>query len=419
MPYITEILSSNRWIPGVANWGGKERKRVKFARTPLPALLALPLAAAITTAACQRDLPALPDAFAAPPWTLAERETRIGSVDDPDYIFNPVTHMAMGPDGLLYTTHAGEGAVRRWTADGAPAGSLGGRGEGPGEFQYPFGLGFFGDSLWVWDVVAVRVSYFDLEGGFLGSVQARRTPGGATELPVRPVVPLRDGTFMGMTPPASTSIARGSQTESPFVRLDPDGRSLNRIWTQPWRRHDTFATSSASQPFGDEHLSGMGARGLLVVGRRAWTGEGDPTIRVSEIGFDGDTIFTAAVPYDPVPLAAERFDSVVRAWAGGNAASEAEIREAMYRPSHLPAVSRLIGARDGTVWVQRFDPVEVGGGGRMIEWWVLDDEGIPLGRALTPVELDVRVIAGGTVWGIERDELGVEYIIRHRVVKDG
>ena len=399
--------------------GGGERKRVKFARTPISASLALPLAAAITAAACRHDLPPSPDAFAADPWTLSERETRIGSADDPDHIFNPVTHMALGPDGFLYTTHAGEGTVRRWTADGAPAGSLGGRGEGPGEFQYPFGLGFFGDSLWVWDVVALRVSHFDPEGRFLGSVQARRNPGGATELPVRPVLPLRDGTFMGMTPPASTSIARGSQTESPFVRLDADGRSLNRIWTQPWRRHDTFATSSAGQPFGDDHLSGMGARGLLVVERRAWTGAGDPTVRVSEIGFDGDTIFTAAVPYDPAPLAAERFDSVVRAWAAGNAAGEAQIREAMYRPSYLPAVGRLIGAGDGTVWLRRFDPVEVMGGDQVIEWWVLDDEGAPLARALTPVGLDVRLITGEMVWGIERDELGVEYIVRHRLVRDG
>ena len=379
-------------------------------------LLAL---ATLLTTACRPDATPSPDAFAADPWTLSEREARIGSVDDPDYIFNPITHMALGPDGLLYTTHAGEGTVRRWTVDGAAAGSLGGRGEGPGEFQYPFGLGFFGDSLWVWDMVAIRVSYFDLEGLFLGSVSARRNPGGATELPVRPVVPLRDGTLMGMTLPASTSIARGSQTESPFVRMDADGRRLNRIWTQPWRRHDTFATSSASQPFGDAHLSGMGARGLLVVDRRAWTGEGDPTIGVSEIGFDGDTVFAAAVPYDPVPLAAERFDSMVRAWAGGGDDDEARLREAMYRPSYLPAVSRLIGAADGTIWLRRFDPVDVAGGERAIEWWVLDSDGSPLARARTHVGLEVKLITEDMVWGIERDELDVEYIVRHRLIRDG
>ena len=38
--------------------------------------------------------------------------------------------------------------MRRWPADGAPAGTLGRKGEGPGEFRVPYQLGFFGDSLW-------------------------------------------------------------------------------------------------------------------------------------------------------------------------------------------------------------------------------------------------------------------------------
>lgn len=379
---------------------------------PTPALAAL-----IAVTACQSDATPPRDPFAAEPWTVSEREARIGSVDDPDYIFNPITHMALSPHGLLYTVHAGEGTVRRWPADGAPAGSLGGMGEGPGEFRYPYGLGFFGDSLWVWDLLAIRVSYFDLEGAFLGSVSVRSHPGGVNDPPVRPVAPLRDGTFMGLTPHGSSSVARGTLRESPFVRMDADGRRLARIWTQPLEPHEVFAGSSASQPFGDTYLSGFGTRGLLVVERRVWTGTGDPAIRVSEIGFDGDTIFTAAVPYDPVPLTAERFDSVVRAWAGDGA--EAGIREAMFRPSYLPAVSHLIGGRDGTIWLRRFDPVEVAAGESMREWWVLDSEGSPLARALTPVDLVVKLITDEMIWGVERDELDVEYIVRYRLMRDG
>ena len=161
-----------------------------------PALLAVAVAAAIIAAACQRDATSSPDLFAANLWTLSEREARIGSVDDPDYIFGAVLGMALGPDGLLYTTHRRESSIRRWTADGAPAGSLGRKGEGPGEFeQLPSGLGFFGDSLWVWDHYARRVSYFDLERKFLGSVSLRVDPGSMWgSLPQS--VPLRDGTFI-------------------------------------------------------------------------------------------------------------------------------------------------------------------------------------------------------------------------------
>ena len=229
---------------------------MKFNRTPLSALLALAVVVAIIAAACEDNEGSSPDPFAANLWSLSDREARIGSVDDPDYIFNPILRMALGPDGLLYTAHEGEGTIRRWTADGNPAGSLGKKGEDPGEFEYPYGVGFFGDSLWVWD-----------------------------------------------------------------------GR---------------FPTTS-------------------------------------------------------VPLADERFDSVVQAWAGPST-SEAQIGEALYRPPYLPAVSHVIGAEDGTIWLQRFDPVELETGERMNEWWVLDAGGAPLARARAPVGLDVRLITHDMVW---------------------
>ena len=124
---------------------------MKFNRTPLSALLALAVVVAIIAAACEDNEGSSPDPFAANLWSLSDREARIGSVDDPDYIFNPILRMALGPDGLLYTAHEGGGTIRRWTADGNLAGSLGKKGEGPGEFEYPYGVGFFGDSLWVWD----------------------------------------------------------------------------------------------------------------------------------------------------------------------------------------------------------------------------------------------------------------------------
>ena len=384
---------------------------MKFHRTPLSALPALAVTV-IIAAACQGDAGSSTDPFATDPWTLSDREARIGSVDDPDYIFNPILRMALSPDGLLYTAHGGEATIRRWTADGAPAGSVGRRGEGPGEFRVPYQVGFFGDSLWVWDFAGSRVSYFDLQGEFLGSVAAKADVSWDVA-PVFPIAPLRDGTFMWMRRPPFSSAGPGTPKKLPFAKIDADGRRLALIWTQPWEPHD-----AAGQSFGDTHLSGFGQRGLLVVDRRVWTGEGEATVRVSEIGFDGDTIFTAAVSYDPVPLTDERFDSAVRA-AAGPRADEAQIREETYRPSYLPAVSHVIGAEDGTIWLRRFDPVELETGEQMNEWWVLDAEGAPLARARTPVGLDVRLITDDMLWGLERDELDIEYIVRHRLMKDG
>ena len=390
--------------------------------------------ALIIAAGCQADAGSSPDAFATNLWTLSEREVRIGSVDDPDYIFGPIGGLSVGPDGLLYTMHWGEGTIRRWTTDGAPAGSVGREGEGPGEFQQAVRMGFFGDSLWVWDMEAYRVSYFDLEGVFLGSVSPKVEIGSRAESPPRPDRPLRDGSFIGMAPMWSGGIARGTLTETPIVHIAADGNRLARIWEIPHEPRDIFAILSdggfggsySSQPFGDGHIPSIGESGVLVLERRAWTGTGEATVKVTKIGLAGDTLFTAAVPYDPVPLPAERYDSAVavkvdqwRDRSGPFSASEADIRKAMYRPSYLPAVRGFTQAEDGTIWLRRYDPVESETGEQMTEWWVLDAEGSPLALALTPVGLSMRVISGDTVWGVERDELGVEYIVRYRLTKDG
>lgn len=397
------------------------------AARPCALLLAL-----MTAGGCGSDAGSTSDPFADNLWTLSERELRIGSVDDPDYVIGFIRDMASGPDGLLYTLEWGEGSIRRWTPDGEPAGTIGRRGEGPGEFEQPSGLGFFGDSLWVWDMDARRVSYFDLDGEFLGSVSPRVDVGGAGESPPRPDRPLRDGTFVGTSPRWAHAIADGTLKESAYAHMDAEGAALSRIWAMPLEPRDVFAIMNddgiggrfGSQPFGDGYGSSIGDDGLLVLEARAWTGTGDPAVTVTKIALSGDTLFTATVPYDPVPLSSERFDSaaaaIVEDWSGyGRPVDEADIRAAMYRPEYLPAVRGLMRAGDGTIWMRRFDPVESETGESMIESWVLDAEGVPLARALFPARVRVAVIDGDTVWGIETDELGVQYIVRHALVKGG
>ena len=395
-------------------------------------LVPVAILAAVIAGGCQVETGSTPDAFAQDPWTLSGPDLRIGSLDDPDYIFGSVGGLAVGPDGLLYTRHWGDAMIRRWTPEGAPAGSLGRKGEGPGEFEQPTRMGFFGDSLWVWDSENYRVSYFDLEGDFTGSVMPRVDLGGVAESPPRPEIPLLDGTFLGISPAWSDGIARGTVTGSPYVRMDADGRTLARIWTMPWEPRDIFAlreggrSSYGSQPFGDGHSVSIGENSLVTINRRAWTGSGDAAVTVSRISFDGDTIFTTRVHYDPIPLPTERFEAELAeqverrsSMPAAFQASEAKIREALYRPSHLPAVRGTMQARDGSMWLRRFDPFETGSGERMYEWWVLDAEGTSVARAHAPTGLSIRLIDGDAVWGVERDELGVEYIVRYRLTMDG
>ena len=394
----------------------------RSSRSPIPVL---PLAAILTTN-CGGDGSAAPGAFTNVPWTVEGPELRIGSLDDPDYIFGQVGRVLPGPDGSIYSVHFGEGAIRRWTADGTPAGSVGRQGEGPGEFVQPALVGFFGDSLVVMDSRLYRVSYFDQAGEFLGSVSPSPNIEGPDGTPLRLSTPLRDGTFTARGSSVAHLIATGELTAVPVARVDTAGNVLSLVWMQPWEpRHilallnkDGFGGTFSSQPFGDSPLSRVRPDGLLVVDRRAWSGSGEATVGITLIGFAGDTLFTRDLPYTPSPLPSERVDSAVRATTERmRRFPEGDIRQAVYRPSHLPPVGAIMTGADGTIWLRGWDPVESAAGERQYEWWVLDKVGAPLARALTPEGLRLRAISADAIWGVETDELEVEYIVRYRLLK--
>ncbi len=385
--------------------------------------------AAILVAACGIDSDNGSEPVFNALWTVGNPHVRIGSLDDPDYIFGPTLRLVSGPDGSLYSLHRTESAVRRWTAAGEPRDQIGRQGEGPGEFQAPSDMGFFGDSLWVWDRRAFRVSYFDLDGNFLGSASPSVDIGSAEETPPRPSRPLRNGNFVGVAPAWSDEIARGILKQVPYALMNTEGRSQTTIFRRSFEQHDIMAFlrddgggSFTRQPFGDDVTTVVGDRGILVLDRRTWTGTGEPVVRVMRIGFDGDTLFASVIPYEPVELASARFDSAVAAsieqsgdFFARSGITEPDIRAAMYRPTYLPAVSAMVEADDGSAWLRLFDGVMTENGTEMIEWWVLDEHGASVARVHTPPGFAVRAIAGDVVWGVETDELGVEYIVGHWV----
>lgn len=395
------------------------------------------LVALAAAAGCQNDSGFAPSPFTGDPWTLAGPEVRIGSVDDPEYVFGPVASLVPGPDGFLYSLHWQEGSIRRWSADGTPSGLIGREGEGPGEFRRPGSMGFFGDSLWVWDYWGFHASYFDQAGEFLGRASPEVDIGGPQGSPPRPSRPFRDGTFLGREPAWSHEVATGEITETALVHMDAEGGALTTIWMQPHEPRDGLALlredgggTFGTQAFGDGAYYTAADDGLLVVERRAWTGEGEAAFTLTRIGLVGDTVFSVHVPYTPVPLATERIDSAVIAvtddWYEAMSARqpglargalEARIRDATYKPAFVPPVGETMLDAAGNIWVRRFDPVELDTGEAVNEWWIMDADGAPLARALTPAGLQVWHIGADFVWGTEQDEFDVDYIVRYRLVK--
>lgn len=427
-----EHRTGDRWT--------RHATRRRQMRRWLPVATAFPTTVAVLLSACDGGLGGGNGASEGRTINLSGPTVRIGAVDDPDYAFGTVADLAVGPDGRVYSVHRNDAHVRIWTPIGEPAGVLGGEGQGPGEFTRPGRLGFFGDSLWVMDTYAYRVSYFDPSGAFLGRVVPEVDLGGADDVewsPPRPEAPLRDGSFVARSPEWSDDVARGELTKAPMVHMSDEGGTLAEIWVKDLRQTDVLALLNEdgpggffmAQPFEDDALTAVVEDGLIVVGRRAWDGEGEAFSRVSRLDLRGDTVWRTAIPYEPTAVTRERLDSAVAEIADRSfdfrsrnrpgltrAAYERDLAEAIYQPDWTPPVRTVVMAEDGSVWLERFEPVVIDEGSTVRAWWTLSADGILEGTAYTPDGLQVMIVTDDAVWGVETDELGVDYIVRYDLV---
>ena len=378
------------------------------------------------------------DAFASQVRTLSGPELRIGSLDDPELAFTAVSQLAVLPDGRILSFHPQEQLIRRWSLDGRPDGTIGGKGDGPGEFNSVRQFGVFGDTVWTMDSNGFRATYFDPAGALLATVTVPTSIGergmAASDLPPRPSRPFRDGTFYANQPAFSDAIARGDLTRTDHVRMNARGEVAETLWQQEYRPTDLLALLRESggtfgpQPFTDAPRPTIDDSGLTVLDRRTPESVDGAAVHVTRIDVRGDTLFHTRLPYTPEPLLPEQVDSAVSATTEGmfsfmsrsqegltRASLESDLREATFTPRFIPwAVAPLVTLH-GETWVRLRASTRVGS----TEWRVLDAAGDPSGTVFTPDGLRVLLVDGDSVYGVEQDEFDVDYIVRYRLADEG
>lgn len=373
------------------------------------------------------------DPFAAEVRVVEGPELRIGSLDDPAFAFTRISRLATLPDGTILTFHGQEQVIRRWTAQGEPNGTIGGEGEGPGEFRSVREFGVFGDTVWAMDSRGFRATYFAADGEVIETVTVPASIGergmAPSELPPRPQRPFRDRTLHAVPPAFSQAVATGELTEVTHYRMARDGSLLDSLWTQETRSTDNLAIlregggTFTRQPFGDSDISVTHDDGISILDRRTPESAEGAAVRVTRLDVGGDTLFHTALPFRPVPLNAAQVDSAANEVADGLASFmvdrlglsvsdlQSDVYDAMYAPAFWPWAAALFLTRDGSTWVRLADSSRPG----QVEWRILDDVGEPDATLFTPEGLRVLHVEGDELLGVETDEFDVEYIVRYRI----
>lgn len=365
------------------------------------------------------------------PWT-ADRELRVGSVDDETYAFTRFRDVELGPEGRIYTLHVQEDLVRIFAPDGRLLGSFGGSGEGPGEFQRPRSLGWQADTLWVFQYPDYRFHHFSPDGEFLRSftIPYELRSGPDQVSPPRAEGRLEDGAIHGASPTWATELAAGTTTHRFPVLLDLEGTVTDSLppvaigrdlWAVSDPDDPESLESYARQPFADGPLwsYAWGERAVVHVEREAADSREDARFTLIKLSFAGDTIFSREVAYEPIPVQPAEVDSLladravsVAEWRPMNVTegrARAWAEETFYEPSFRTPVEDLVVGRDGSIWIKETTLAETA------RWLVFDGGGGPVGRVELPTAFELMEADGERLWGMETDELDVPYLVRFRI----
>lgn len=354
----------------------------------------------------------------------------IGAIDGPaEVLFGRIASVAVDGAGNLIVADGQMGEIRIFDPSGAHLRTIGGLGEGPGEFRALAGAWPAADGA----IVAAdgrlrRITRFGPDGDLL----ATATFHGSDERPtIRDVHLAGTGTFLirleslnlpslegGLTfsledALESISDPLGSRTEY-LVRHDLEGALIDTVATVPGRATRVTTQGSGTNfsiqimrvPFSPAPAATASPDGRMAVtnGRSYEFTTYDPAGALERI----------------VRLAEEppaRTDTQLESWVRGStgdrepmddAAVEAALRS--YReialPERLPAWTSLLITDGGEIWARRF-AIQ---GAETVARDVFAADGSFLGRVAGPASVRIQHVGDGRLTVISTDDLGVERV---------
>ncbi|HUG40296.1 MAG TPA: 6-bladed beta-propeller [Longimicrobiales bacterium] len=334
-------------------------------------------------------------------WSVRE-ELRIGSAlsEGPD-LFGSVAGIAVDGRGRIHVLDRQAKELRTFAPDGRHVRTVGREGGGPGEFRDPIGLaaGPDGETLYVVDPRNARYAVFSMDAE--PRTQFQRAVGGYS-LPW-------DGGFDAAGRFHENVFAAGGHA---VLVMDSGFQPADTARFPGFEAEEFVLTTesgriSTTVPFAPDQVERWDPRGYLWTAR---TGE----YTLTRMDMEGDTVRVIhGPPVPPIPVTEADRDEALEGleWfrRQGGRVDPGRI------PSAKPPVSTFHVAADGHIWVRLTGPADEVGA----RYHVFDPEGRFLGTVTTAEGLgSAPVFTDGAVYGVVRDSLGVQYIVRN-ALRDG
>lgn len=389
-----------------------------------------------------------------PPIEL-EEELRIGSVEDPDRGFSRIGRVVVDGDEV-FVFESLQREIRVYSAeDGRFLRAMGGEGEGPGEFRgSSLRFGVVRDTVWVmdWSLGANWMfTRFERDGTLISADRIEQVSldleWAGRPVVVGPVMADEAGRLLGdINPERGTRGLDADTIRVPRVRFTLAGEVVDTAaWytlplTYPERELIDVGESRYLLPRAglDDPLDLLLPDGRIRIDRRVAETPEDTVFRVTRTRFSGDTVYSHAYRYTPVPYPEEAVERAAATTARSgplvyitaDGAGEVLTRRPQDSArAHAEILERLPWTRfqrpvggerrfvphevraDGSLWLQREET-----GDETRRWTVLGSDGVPVGEAHLPEDgFSISWVDGDHLWATEWDELDIPWLVRYRV----
>lgn len=380
--------------------------------------------------------PGSPDA--ADTWTTVPKY-EIGSLHAADAAFTRVSDVSLGDDGTrIYVVDPSDFRVTVWTPDGSPLYSVGGEGQGPGEFRGPDEVQVTPEGFRVRD--RDRFVVFSRDGLHVRTVSVPLSVS-HRGFRFRPASLLDDGSFLAY-PRVSPDYQSGWWGDDPVVELpvvrlrERDGDwtvdtltvldTRNEILATGKDEEDPGLTSFSLQPYRDTDVASYSpwSKTVIVTRRR---GLGPGVVDLTELSADGDTVWSRSLRFPPIALPARQVEEIVENTATTIANrrsnllladARSAVREALYVPEHYPPVQDPAVLSNGEIWMRTYEDA---GADSLHVWYAVRvgaPDNSPVRRILLPTTFLPHDATDSHVWGTRYDSFDVRYVVGRLLIRD-
>lgn len=362
-------------------------------------------------------------------WYLAEApRLQLGTVEgEPEYEFDRIMGAVTLSDGRIAVADMGSSEVRLFDETGQHVMSVGGAGEGPGEFRQITNLYRLPEDLLAVEDRRSRWQFFGPDGTYreavsTGEIRMQIDPVAFHENPpstTRVVGWLEDGSFIGwestqVTLSADRQFDASETVERTYARYGADGEVLGEMVRLPGTTfHPHPMNLVLAAVFGPTSYADV-TEDHLILGE---SGSGD----IFWYTLEGELERVARRTWPRRPVTDAMVDQYVE---GSFPPLREDISRGRTFAEELPAFSDLMVDASGNVWVRQY---EVSHGFTILQyrrtfedpsrWVVFDPEGRWLGEVRMPGQFTALEIGDDYVLGMRRDEFDVEYVQQYDLVK--